>query len=228
MINGKPITQLKEEIIMSPITRGDLVYVAYQPGDQPNSLRAWPDVDRRSFIGTTPEGAAMVVLSATTVPVVVDGRRVTYPNPFQPPETGIVWWYVRSFQGDAAAARGQVINAWTAGYGRIDGQWKEFLLPVARRTYACDEPSQAPLESYLADNKRAYAVTNRLQLLSGPGGGYEVKGHLALGETLRVLGRPECDHHNRLWWQTDRHGWWVCETEQVEKGLRLNLAPLAV
>lgn len=213
---------------MSTITRGDLVYVAYQPGDQPNSLRAWPDVDPRNLLGTTPEGAAMVVFTATSVPVVVGGRRISYPNPFQPPETGIVWWYVRSFQGDAAAARGQVINAWTAGYGPIDGQWKDFLLPVARRAYACDEPSQPPLKSYLADSKRAYVVTDRLQLLSGPGGGYEVKGHLALGETVRVLGRPECDHHSRLWWQTDRHGWWVCETEQVEKGLRLNLAPLAV
>ena len=213
---------------MSTITRGDLVYVAYQPGDQPNFLRAWPDVDQRNLLGTTPEGAAMVVFTATSVPVDVGGRRISYPNPFQPPETGIVWWYVRSFQGDPAAARGQVINAWTAGYGKIDGQWKDFLLPVARRAYACDEPGQPPLKSYLADSKRAYVVTDRLQLLSGPGGGYEVKGQLALGETVRVLGRPECDHHSRLWWQTDRHGWWVCETEQVEKGLRLNLTPLAV
>lgn len=71
-------------------------------------------------------------------------------------------------------------------------------------------------------------VTNRLQLLSGPGGGYEILGQLATGETLTVLGNPECDTHNRLWWRTDGSGWWVCETEQVDRGLRLNLVPLAV
>lgn len=60
---------------MSTINRGDLVYVAYQPGDQPNSLRTWPDVDQRNFVGTPPEGAAMYVLTATTVSVTVDGRR---------------------------------------------------------------------------------------------------------------------------------------------------------
>lgn len=213
---------------MPPITRGDLVYVAYQPGDQPNSLRTWPDVDPRNLVGAAPEGSAMVVLTATTVPVTVDGRRVTYRNPFRPPETGMTWWYVRSFQGHAAAPRGQVINAWTAQNGRIDGQWKEFLLPLARRAYACDEPGQPPLKSYLASGKRAYVVASRLPLLKGPGGGYEVVGHLAQGETLQVLGNPECDTHNRLWWQTDRSGWWVCETEQVPRGFRLNLAPLAV
>jgi hypothetical protein len=213
---------------MSTINRGDLVYVAYQPGDQPNRLRTWPDVDPRNLVGTTPEGAAMYVLTATAVSVTVDGRRVTYPNPFQPPETGITWWYVRAFQGDAAAPRGRVINAWTAQNGRINGQWKEFLLPLAQRTYACDEPGQPPLKSYLVDTQRAYGVTNRLQLLSGPGGGYEVMGHLAVGETLQVLGNPDCDTHNRLWWQTDRHGWWVCETEPVNRGMKLNLMPLAV
>lgn len=61
---------------MSTITRGDLVYVAYQPGDQPNSLRAWPDVDRRSFIGATPEGAAMVVLTATAGGRAKQSRRI--------------------------------------------------------------------------------------------------------------------------------------------------------
>lgn len=213
---------------MSTITRGDLVYVAYQPGDKPNSLRAWPDVDPRNFIGATPEGAAMYVLTATTVTVTVDDRPVSYPNPFQPPETGIIWWYVRSFQGDAAAPRGQVVNAWTAGYGKIAGQWKEFLLPLARRAYACDEPGQAPLKSYLADGKRAYVAVKQLDLLGGPGGGCEVRGQLALGDKLTVRGKPACDHHSRLWWQTDRHGWWVCETEQLERGLKLNLAPLTV
>ncbi len=170
----------------------------------------------------------MVVLTATTVPVTVDGRRVTYPNPYRPPETGITWWYVRAFQGDAAAPRGQVINAWTAQNGHIAGQWKEFLLPLTRRAYACDEPGQPPLKSYLASGKRAYVVASRLPLLKGPGGGYEVVGHLAQGETLQVLGNPKCDTYNRLWWQTDRSGGWVCETEQVPRGFRLNLAPLAV
>ena len=213
---------------MAPINRGDLVYVAYQPGDKPNSLHAWPDVDQRNLIGAAPEGSAMYVLSARTVPVTVDGRRVTYPNPFRPPETGMTWWYVRSFQGDVATPRGRVINAWTAQNGLIASQRKEFLLPVARRAYTCDEPGQPPLKSYLADTKRAYVVTNRLPLLSGPGGGYEVLGQLAVGETLIVLGKPECDTHNRLWWQTDRYGWWVCETEQVDRGIKLNLVPLAV
>lgn len=213
---------------MPPINRGDLVYVAYQPDDQPNSLRTWPDVDSRNFAGTTPEGAAMYILTATTVPVTVDGRRVTYPNSFRPLETGITWWYVRAFQGDPAAPRGRVVNAWTAQNGPIAGQWKEFLLPLARRMYACDEPGQPPLRSYLAGGKRAYVVTKGLQLLKGPGGGYEILDKLAPGETLTVLGNPECDHHNRLWWQTDRHGGWVCETEQVDKGVKLNLAPLAV
>ena len=213
---------------MPPITRGDLVYVAYQPGDKPNSLRTWPDVDPRNFVGTAPEGAAMYVLTATTVPVTVDGRRVTYPNPFRPPETGMTWWYVRAFHGDAAAPRGRVINAWTAGNGPIVGQWKEFLLPLARRTYACDEPGQPPLKSYLADTGRAYVVINRLPLLSGPGGGYEILGQLDAGETLTVLGNPVCDRHSRLWWQTDRYGWWACETEPAGRGIKLNLAPLAV
>lgn len=213
---------------MSTINRGDLVYVAYQPGDQPNSLRTWPDVDPRNFLDTAPEGSAMYVLSARTVPVTVDGRRVTYQNPFQPPETGMTWWYVRAFQGDAAAPRGQVINAWTAQNGRIAGQWQEFLRPLARRAYACDEPGQSPLNSYLAGGKRAYVVTNRLPLLKGPGGGYEVLKHLALGDTLQVLGNPECDTHNRLWWRTDRSGGWVCETEPADRGFKLNLAPLQV
>lgn len=213
---------------MSTINRGDLVYVAYQPGDQPNSLRKWPDVDEDNFIGTAPEGAAMYVLSARTVSVKLNGRQVTYPNPFQPTETGITWWYVRSFQGDPAAARGQVINAWTAGYGPLGSQWKEFLLPVIRRAYACDEPGQPPLKSYLAAGKRAYVPTGKLQLLSGPGGGYELMGQLTAGDTLTVLGKPACDHHSRLWWQTDHHGWWACEAEQVEKGLKLNLLPLTV
>lgn len=213
---------------MPPINRGDLVYVAYQPGDWPNSLRTWPDVDPRNFLETAPEGAAMYVLNARTVPVTVDGRRVTYQNPFRPPETGMTWWYVRAFQGDATAPRGRVINAWTAQNGRIAGQWKEFLLPLASRAYACDEPGQSPLKSYLADGKRAYVTSNRLPLLSGPGGGYEVVGQLASGETLTVLGKPACDHHNRLWWQTDRSGGWFCEREPVDKGFKLNLVPLAV
>ncbi len=213
---------------MSTINRGDLVYVAYQPGDKPNALRTWPDVDQRNFVGPAPEGTAMYVLTATTVRVTVDGRQVTYPNPFRPPETGIIWWYVRAFQGDAAAPRGRVMNAWTAQNGLIAGQRKEFLLPLARRTYACGEPGQPPLKSYLADTKRAYVVTNRLPLLSGPGGGYEELGRLAPGETLQVLGNPKCDTHNRLWWQTDRHGLWVCETEPVDRGTKLNLVPLAV
>lgn len=121
-----------------------------------------------------------------------------------------------------------MLNAWTAGYGPIDGQRKEFLLPLTQRLYACDEPRQASLKCNLADSKRAYVATNRLQLLSGPGGGHEVLGHLAVGETLAVLGKPECDTHNRLWWQTDRYGWWVCETEPVDRGTRLNLLPLTV
>jgi hypothetical protein len=222
------ITQLKEDFTMPPIHRGDLVYVAYQPGDQPNSLRKWPQVHAQNYVGSAPEGAAMQIARATTVPVVVNGKRVNYANPYTESGGAIQWWYVRSFQGDPAASRGQVLNAWTAGYGPLGGQRKEFLLPLAQRLYACDEPQQAPLKSYLADGKRAYAATNRLQLLSGPGGGHEVLGYLAMGETLTVLGKPECDTHNRLWWQTDRHGWWVCETEQMEKGLSLNLAPLAV
>ncbi len=89
-------------------------------------------------------------------------------------------------------------------------------------------PGQPPLKSYLADAKRGCVITNRLQLLSGPGGGYEVMEHLAVGETLQVLGNPDCDTHNQLWWQTDRHGWWVCETEPVNRGMKLNLMPLAV
>lgn len=121
-----------------------------------------------------------------------------------------------------------MINAWTAGYGKSDGQWKEFLLPLARRAYACDEPGQAPLKSYLADGKRAYVAVKQLDLLDGPGGGYEVKGQLALGDTLTVRGRPSCDHHNRLWWQTDRCGWRVCEAEQIDRSVKLNLVPLAV
>lgn len=60
---------------MSTINRGDLVYVAYQPGDKPNFLRKWPDVDEDNFIGTAPEGAAMYVLSARTVSVKIDGRQ---------------------------------------------------------------------------------------------------------------------------------------------------------
>ncbi len=213
---------------MSTISRGDLVYVAYQPGDKPNSLRTWPDIDPRNLVGSTPEGAAMYVLTTTTVTVTVDGRRVSYPNPYRPPETGITWWYVRAFQGDAAAPRGRIINAWTAGNGAIAGQWKEFLSPLAQRTYVCDEPSQPPLKSYLADTQRAYVVTNGLQLLSGPGGGYEQLGRLALGETLQVLGNPACDRHNRLWWQTDRYGWWVCESEPAGRNRKLNLASLTV
>lgn len=213
---------------MSTINRGDLVYVAYQPDDQPNRLRTLPDADLGNRIGTAPEGAAMYVLTATAIPATVDGRRVTYQNPFKSRKTGMTWWYVRAFQGDAAARRGKVINAWTAQNGYIDGQWKEFLLPLARRMYACDEPGQPPLRSSLADGKRAYVTANRLPLLSGPGGGHEVLGQLALGDTLTVHGRPQCDQHNRLWWQTDRHGGWVCETEQVDKGVKLNLAPLAV
>ncbi|QLQ06725.1 MAG: hypothetical protein HZY76_12190 [Anaerolineae bacterium] len=55
IINGEPVTQLKEDFTMPPIHRGDLVYVAYQPGDQPNFLRTWPDVDPRNLLGTTPE-----------------------------------------------------------------------------------------------------------------------------------------------------------------------------
>lgn len=99
---------------------------------------------------------------------------------------------------------------------------------MPRRAYACNEPGRPPLKSYLTDGKRAYVVTNKLQLLRGPGGAYGIMGQLVQGETLRVLGRPECDHHNRLWWRTDRHGWWACETEQVERRLKLNFAPLAV
>lgn len=96
---------------MPPIHRGDLVYVAYRPGDQPNSLRAWPDVDPRNLLGAALEGAAMVVLTAATV---------------------------------------------------------------------------------------------------------------------TVLDKPVCDCHNRLWWRTDHHGYWVCEAEQVWRRLKLNFAPLAV
>ena len=212
---------------MPPINRGDLVYVAYQPGDQPNSLRTWPQVDELSFVGSTPEGAAMQVARATTVPVNLNGKRVNYPNPHTEPGGAIKWWYVRSFQGDADAPRGQVLNAWTAGYGPIDGQQKEFLLPLSPRFYACDEPAQPALKSYLAAGKRAYVVTNQLPLLRGPGGGYEMIGKLGLGATLTVLGAPECDSHSRLWWRTDRNGW-VCETEQVDRGTRLNLVPLSV
>jgi hypothetical protein len=51
---------------------------------------------------------------------------------------------------------------------------------------------------------------------------------LAAGETLTILGAPECDTFDRLWWQTDHLGGWVCETERVTQGLKLNLAPLNV
>lgn len=59
MISGEPIAQLKENFTMPPITRGDPVYVAYQPGDQPNSLRQWPQVHAHNYVGSAPEGAAM-------------------------------------------------------------------------------------------------------------------------------------------------------------------------
>ena len=213
---------------MPPINRGDLVYVAYQPGDLPNMLRSWPQRSDRNDIGSAPEGAAMQIARATTITSVVDGRSKSYPTPYRSPDDGVTWWYVRSFQGQANAPRGKVVNAWTAQNGLINGQRKEFLEPLTSHTYHCGRPGQPPLKSYLTDTKRAYVVTNRLPLLSGAGGGYEILGYLAIGETLTVLGAPECDTHGRLWWQSDHYGWWVCETEQVAQGLRLNLVPLTV
>jgi hypothetical protein len=215
---------------MTSIKRGDIVYVAYQPGDKPNTLRSWPQMtpDDRNVLGSAPEGSAMHIVLSSTVPSRVDGQPVSYPNPFRSPTDNMTWWYVRAFAGSSDAPRGQVIKAWTAQDGRIDGAWKQFLAPLAARSYWCDEPGQSPLKSYLAAGKRAFVATERLVLLRGPGGGYQLIRYLSPGETLTVLGAPHCDSSNRLWWETDRGGGWVCETEPASRGTRLNLVPLTV
>ena len=127
---------------MPPITRGDLVYVIYQPGDMPNRLRAWPQALDRNIIGKAPEGGALHVSRATAITSLVDGQRVSYPNPFRVLSDGVTWWYVRAFDGLPNAPRGKVIHAWTAENGQIGGRPKQFLEPLTPRTISCGDPGR--------------------------------------------------------------------------------------